>query len=88
MKHKLSACILIPTLAVLYTWLKVRSKMHTQFMFHLSCLFQCFLLQSLLILKISNFILELFVYFFLASMQSYSYAPTIENVLFLSAQAG
>jgi len=28
MKHELSACILIPTSAVLYTWLKVRFKMH------------------------------------------------------------
>ena len=42
MKHKLSACILIPTLAR-YSTAKVGNKMHAciQFMFHLSCLFYC-----------------------------------------------
>jgi len=56
----------------------------TQFVFHLSCLFQGFLVQSLIILKISNFFLHLFYILFLA-MQPYSYACTIENI---PAQAG
>jgi len=34
---------------------KISYTLYSQFVFHLSCLFQCFLLQSLLMLKISIF---------------------------------
>jgi len=61
MKHELSACILIPTLAVLIVPTNA---------------------------KIFLIFLTLVCVLFLASMQSYSYACTIESMLFLFAQAG
>ena len=33
MKHELSACILTPTLAVLYTWLKMHALSSCQFLY-------------------------------------------------------
>ena len=41
----------------------------TQFVFDLSCLFQCFLLQSLLIMKISNTLV--IIYYLALNMQEY-----------------
>ena len=73
MKPKLSACILIPTLAVLYTWLKVGIKNACiQFVFHLGCLFQCFPTNA----ENFTFFLTLVCVLFLASMQLHSYACT------------
>ena len=83
MKHELSACILIPTLAVLYS----RLKQGLKYMHSVRVLSR--LLVSVLFISVLTstenlkFFLHLFVQLFLASMQSYSYACTIESMLFL-----
>ena len=53
--------------------------MHLVYVFHLSCLFQSFLLQSLLILKFKFSHKDLCTFLV---MQLYSYKCTIENMLF------
>ena len=82
MKHKLSACILVPTLAG-YSTAKVGVKMHALILFFISA--ACFS-AFIAVPKIPIFP-TLVCVLFLASMQSYSYACTIENMLFLFAQA-